>query len=224
MFLTYTCLNIAVFILNRNFHLIEALDPCRVLSNDDYCLSKTLTSLEVVPENPMLYLDVYEASILTDSPELLDCIPAMLSKTLLVVDKDDTQYDMLLSPHAKGEWVGYSLSEDWEVYLLIHKLKAGDEITFYRILDTNVWDEHYYILSYSRKTSDCNDCGSNETNPSDAGKEDFKMKDKNKELDKSEIKMIPQEKASVLCNRNQKSEVKDDQTVRIVPGAGSRYC
>ncbi|KAI3461861.1 hypothetical protein Pfo_018524 [Paulownia fortunei] len=205
------------------------------LPREAYCLSKILTSFEVIPENSKLYFDAYEAIILTDCPWILDDPPGTYSKNLVVFDGDDRRYNMLLTHYISGGKISYSLNTDWNRFVRTHNLKEGDEITFYRNFDRSISDDYYHIIKYFRKPADLKGFAPYRKKPSDAGQKDFKgsymVEDKQKESEQTQFKVdkIPQENTSVPSNKDQESKVEDDvveytpdQTERNLLGPGSR--
>ncbi|KAL6576745.1 hypothetical protein OROMI_011021 [Orobanche minor] len=118
----------------------------------ELCISKTLTSSAVDPLNPVLYIDAYEAYLVTDMLEFLDPpSKRTYSKTLAVFDNETRMYDMVLSYCVKGDWAGYSITRGWGKFVLLNNLKAGDEVSFYRKINTEVLDCYYYDIKYVRK-------------------------------------------------------------------------
>lgn len=128
-----------------------AIDPCRALTPQEYLLTKRLGSNEVIPGNAKLYIDAYEARMLTDTTQIADYLPGSFSKNLVVFDGDNRRYDMLLAHHISGGLIGFSITGNWNRFVRTHNLEAGDEITFYRILDTSVSDDYYYVLRSRKK-------------------------------------------------------------------------
>ncbi|XP_020552239.1 uncharacterized protein LOC110012568 isoform X3 [Sesamum indicum] len=129
----------------------------RVLTSEEYCMEKTLTTYEVI-EDAKLYLDAYEASELTAFPEIVNYPPGTYSKTLLVYDKDDRRYDMQLKHHISRGTIGYAINSGWNSFIRTHDLEAGDVVTFYRVQDESVSDDYYHVIRYTRKS-----VGRNET-------------------------------------------------------------
>ncbi|KAL6500013.1 hypothetical protein OROGR_027923 [Orobanche gracilis] len=118
----------------------------------ELCISKTLPSTAVDPLNPVLYIDAYEAYLITNMPEFLDPpSKRTYSKTLAVFDNETRMYDMVLSYCMKGDWAGYSITRGWVKFVLLNNLKAGDEVSFYRKINTEVLDCYYYDIKYVRK-------------------------------------------------------------------------
>ncbi|KAL6555661.1 hypothetical protein OROHE_007333 [Orobanche hederae] len=115
------------------------------------CFSRILTSRETDPTNPVLFIDAYEAYVLTGSPVFLEPPSASYSKTLIVFDDETRMYDMVLSYCVNADWAGYSITHDWDKFIRVHSLKAGDEIFFHRKMNTVVSEYFYYDLKYIRK-------------------------------------------------------------------------
>ncbi|KAL6500015.1 hypothetical protein OROGR_027925 [Orobanche gracilis] len=115
------------------------------------CLSRILTSREADPTNPVFFIDAYEAYVLTDSAVFLEPPSPSYSKTLTVFDDETRMYDMVLSYCVNADWAGYSITHDWDKFITVHSLKAGDEIFFYRQMNTVVSECFYYDLKYIRK-------------------------------------------------------------------------
>ncbi|KAL6555627.1 hypothetical protein OROHE_007299 [Orobanche hederae] len=186
-------------------------------SEEGLCLSKTLKSREVNTINPELYLDANEASILIDNPLIVNSPPLSYSMKFEVVDKDNKRYNMKLSHKIIGD-IGFSITADWERFVRVHNLKAGDEVSFYRNLkDTSVVsDDYHYILKYVRKSSDCG----NDAQTSDVGRRE--LKDKQRETEKAELKddKIALENTTIASIGEHK--VEHDQIQRYGPVLSSR--
>ncbi|KAL6555623.1 hypothetical protein OROHE_007295 [Orobanche hederae] len=135
-----------------------ALVP-RVLPHKSYCFTRTLSSNQVIPENSELFLKYSEARRLTDTSG---------SKILVAFDEDDRKYDLLFSRYVTWQFTHYSIAGDWETFVMVHRLKAGDEVSFYRSVDSSACDGCYYILKYVRKSQDGND---SESSRDDAGQQ-----------------------------------------------------
>ncbi|KAL6576802.1 hypothetical protein OROMI_011078 [Orobanche minor] len=186
-------------------------------SEEGLCLSKTLKSREVNTINPELYLDANEASILIDNPLIVNSPPLSYSMKFEVVDTDNKRYNMKLSHKIIGD-IGFSITADWERFVRVHNLKAGDEVSFYRNLkDTSVVsDDYHYILKYVRKSSDCG----NDAQTSDVGRRE--LKDKQRETEKAELKddKIALENTTIASIGEHK--VEHDQIQRYGPVLSSR--
>ncbi|KAK4441009.1 hypothetical protein Salat_0435800 [Sesamum alatum] len=212
----------------------------RDLKDDEYCLSTTLSRFEVIPHNPQLYLDVEDTSILLNWPELVDFLRVPFTLTLLVFDGNDRRYDMLLKQQVSGGRVKYAISAGWGEFVRIHNLKAGDELTIYRIFDTRVCDVYYYVLRYFRKPMDRQPyIRRNKSIPGDIGQK-LLLKDKENGPEQVEPKVdrnqpeggrvvgdqVPVEKIQPDSAKVEGDQVPventSDQTERKAQGPGSR--
>lgn len=136
-------------------------------------MAKTLTTYEMIPENPKRYLDTYDASQLTAFPKIVNYRPGTYSKTLLVYDADNRRYEMLLKHHISRGRTGYVISSGWDSFVRTHDLKAGDVVTFYRVLDESVSDDYYHVVRCLRKSDDVKGCvGTGKKTINDGQKDD----------------------------------------------------
>ncbi|KAL3649302.1 hypothetical protein CASFOL_005705 [Castilleja foliolosa] len=126
------------------------------MTREAYFTSKTLTSIEVVQKNAKLYFDPYDASVLVDCPTIARYPLKKYSKNLVVFDKDNIEYIMNLSACVSGgEIRSYCINTGWPIFLKLHNLKEGDELTFYRFRETGCFKlKYYYVLKYFRKPPD----------------------------------------------------------------------
>ncbi|KAL3616334.1 hypothetical protein CASFOL_039724 [Castilleja foliolosa] len=114
-------------------------------------LSKTLTSQDVDPTNPKLYIDASEAYTLTDSVELLKPNPNPSQMMLSVFDEVDRPYHMQLSHLSIRR---FTISADWGRFVRDHKLKAGDQVLFYRYPTSDGLDPYYELKFVSKKETE----------------------------------------------------------------------
>ncbi|KAL6555660.1 hypothetical protein OROHE_007332 [Orobanche hederae] len=125
-----------------------------VMTREAYCLSKTLTLIEVVHKNPKLYFDPYDASVLMDYPNIGRYPLKKFSKDLIVFDGTGRKYNMNLSHCVSGgEIRSYHIKKGWNLFLSEHNLKEGYQLTFYRFRQTSVRRD-IYVLKYFRKPQD----------------------------------------------------------------------
>ncbi|KAL6499978.1 hypothetical protein OROGR_027888 [Orobanche gracilis] len=120
-------------------------------------IPKTLNSREANGISPLLcFNDTYEACVLLDCPGLIDSSPPVpYTMNFSVFDKDGNgMYNMKLAQNSIGGSIELAFDAEWGRYVKDYNLKAGDEISFDKNLDTNISDDFYYILKYVRNQSD----------------------------------------------------------------------
>ncbi|KAL6500014.1 hypothetical protein OROGR_027924 [Orobanche gracilis] len=172
----------------------------RDFPGEAYCISKTLNPKDVVSINPKLYISDLDYFILSRSLKILE------RKKFVVLDEGGRKYNMILSNQIHGEYVTHSISADWERFIKIHNLQAGDEISFYRVSDVNVSDDSSYILKYIRKYTDSKFIDAQSSiKSSDAGlsrkvKDDKKQPELKFDRYKSEFK-VESDRAFFLVNK-----------------------
>ncbi|KAL3616335.1 hypothetical protein CASFOL_039725 [Castilleja foliolosa] len=112
-------------------------------------LSKILTSHDVDPTRPELYIDASEAYTLTGCVTLLNPVPKPSHMMLTAFDEVERSYKMLLSHLSISRFI--TISGDWGNFVSDHKLKAGDKVLFYRYTTNEEGVEPYYELKYVRQ-------------------------------------------------------------------------
>ncbi|GER24669.1 AP2/B3-like transcriptional factor family protein [Striga asiatica] len=126
------------------------------MTREAYCLSKTLTSVEVVRKKPRLYFDPYDASVLADCPNIGRHPLMKCSKKLSVYDGENRRFLFNLRDCTSGGVIrSYCIDNDWKIFLRKHNLREGDVLTFYRFREAGVFKlKYYYVLKYFRKPLD----------------------------------------------------------------------
>ncbi|KAL3649308.1 hypothetical protein CASFOL_005711 [Castilleja foliolosa] len=122
---------------NQSRRLLPGPEPSVVPPSDivpsleekNSVLSKTLTSLDTEPIDPMLSIDASEAYALTGCVNLFRPSSVPNTMELFMYNDDDDSYKMLLYYCPID---GCYLSRDWGRFVKRNKLKAGDQVLFYR--------------------------------------------------------------------------------------------
>ncbi|KAL3649307.1 hypothetical protein CASFOL_005710 [Castilleja foliolosa] len=105
------------------------------LEEKDLLVKIALTSQHVDEENPKLDISGTEAYLLTNCLENLDNPPRRFSKDLAMTDMLGNRYRMTVSNHHSEFPSRFLVNTDWSRFVHLHKLKEGDELGFYRLLD-----------------------------------------------------------------------------------------
>ncbi|KAL3620365.1 hypothetical protein CASFOL_035277 [Castilleja foliolosa] len=105
------------------------------LEEKDLLVKIALISQHVDEENPKLDISGTEAYLLTNCLENLDNPPRRFSKDLAMTDMLGNRYRMTVSNHHSEFPSRFLVNTDWSRFVHLHKLKEGDELGFYRLLD-----------------------------------------------------------------------------------------
>ncbi|XP_020552238.1 uncharacterized protein LOC110012568 isoform X2 [Sesamum indicum] len=199
----------------------------RAVTANEYCLSKTLGRYEVIPHNPLLYLDVEDTSYLLDWPQMVDFLPVSFSVALLVFDGYDRRYNMLLKQEVGGGRIKYAISRGYF-------RKPMDRPPCFR-RNKSTQDDALRKLLYGSSSVEDKEKGLEKIEPKvDRNQvESGRIEDDQVPVEKNQQESAKVEDDQVPVEKNQQESAKDegdqvpventsDQTERKVQGPGSR--
>ncbi|GFQ00141.1 hypothetical protein PHJA_002158100 [Phtheirospermum japonicum] len=173
----------------------------RPMPTEACCLSKIITSQELVLENPKLYFNLQNAIDLTGCPDIVQHPRGTYSKDLYVFDKDDRQYTMKLSDCVSGgPETSYVLNTGWSTFLRTQGLKEGDRLVFYRFIEKSVYEEGYYYALRSEPYVA-------ETSPSSDVASDYRIVEAERKLEYLKAKQASLTALLELCSRMEAANV-----------------
>ncbi|XP_051141060.1 uncharacterized protein LOC127258305 [Andrographis paniculata] len=131
------------------------MDPStwrRHLPTNLICVKKTLTANDVISVGASLRLTESDAVALTGVDDPNASSFTWFKPMPVVFDSNDTQYDMVMMRRLGNDGSSsYSITTGWDSFLEHNRLRAGDEINFYKTVDERVSDQPYLVIKYFRR-------------------------------------------------------------------------